>query len=85
MKTLAISVLLLVLLTIALIILLRGYVREDNTYASSIQEGERFNYLADGNVKSAICDRNYRDIKVIYTGRSRIEYSQITNPKWVKN
>ena len=35
-------------------------------------------------MRSAICERNYRDIKVIYTGRRRIEYSQITNPKWVK-
>ena len=81
MKTLAIAVTLLVLLTIALIILLRGYVRGDNTYPASIKGGERFNYFADGKVKSAICARNYPDIKVIYTGRRRVEYSQIINPK----
>ncbi len=81
MKTLAIAVTLLVLLTIALIILLRGYVREDNAYASSIKEGDRFNYLADGKLKSARCARNYTDIKVIYTGRRRVEYSQVINPK----
>ena len=81
MKTLAIAALLLVLLTIALIVLLRGYVRDDNAYAASIKEGERFQFYADGKLKSARCARNYADIKVIYTGRRRVEYSQVINPK----
>lgn len=81
MKTLAIAVLLLVLLTIALIILLRKWINEDNAYAASIQEGERFQFYADGKLKSARCARNYADIKVIYTGRRRVEYSQVINPK----
>jgi len=84
MKTLAIAALLLVLLTIALIaliILLRAYDRDDNAYAASIKEGERFQFYADGKLKSARCARNYADIKVIYTGRRRVEYSQVINPK----
>lgn len=81
MKTLAIAVILLILLTIALVILLRKWLNEDNAYAASIKEGERFQFYADGKLKSARCARNYADIKVIYTGRRRVEYSQVINPK----
>ena len=80
MTEIIISTSMFIVILTAYLITLKKWLKESTRrrYPHEIRQGERFKYYEYGQLKQAICARNYSDIEVIYTGRKRVEYNQIS-------